>query len=352
MHRFFVILLLAVPVALMAQGPDTVWTRHYGGAGDELCRAIRPTLDGGFILVGSTTSEGAGGKDAYVLVTTLNGTPAWSAHFGGGHDDEFCDVVQLPTHEYVFAGTTHSYGGGGDDFWLLKTSSQGDSTWSHTYGGTGDQRCASFQATMDGGYILGGTTYEFMGTGSDMMLVKTDAWGNPTWTRIIGDTAREDITCVMQLDQGGYMLVGSMDVMRGAEVGAEPYALKVNAMGNPTWEHLFEGIFPAHCTAVRQAPAGGYIFSATADHYSHGEVGMYKESMLIKMTVEEGRAGHAEAHDGAHLKIGICGEVGGDPQSIDFLQNAELDYVSCSPFRVPVARVAAAHAAIKASQKK
>jgi pyruvate,orthophosphate dikinase len=47
------------------------------------------------------------------------------------------------------------------------------------------------------------------------------------------------------------------------------------------------------------------------------------------------------------LKVGICGEHGGDPDSIDFFDEAELDYVSCSPFRVPVARVAAAQAAIR-----
>ena len=49
------------------------------------------------------------------------------------------------------------------------------------------------------------------------------------------------------------------------------------------------------------------------------------------------------------LKLGICGEHGGDPDSIDFFHHSGLDYVSCSPFRVPVARVAAAQAAIKAA---
>jgi len=47
------------------------------------------------------------------------------------------------------------------------------------------------------------------------------------------------------------------------------------------------------------------------------------------------------------LKLGICGEHGGDPDSIAFFQLAGLDYVSCSPFRVPIARVAAAQAAIR-----
>jgi pyruvate,orthophosphate dikinase len=50
------------------------------------------------------------------------------------------------------------------------------------------------------------------------------------------------------------------------------------------------------------------------------------------------------------LKVGICGEHGGDPLSIDFFHNSGLDYVSCSPFRVPVARLAAAQAALRAKK--
>jgi len=61
---------------------------------------------------------------------------------------------------------------------------------------------------------------------------------------------------------------------------------------------------------------------------------------LIKMAVERGRATRPE------LKIGICGEHGGDPASIAFCETAHLDYVSCSPFRVPIARLAAAQAAL------
>ena len=51
-----------------------------------------------------------------------------------------------------------------------------------------------------------------------------------------------------------------------------------------------------------------------------------------------------------NLHIGICGEHGGDPTSVEFCHNIGLDYVSCSPFRVPIARLAAAQAAIKAKK--
>lgn len=62
---------------------------------------------------------------------------------------------------------------------------------------------------------------------------------------------------------------------------------------------------------------------------------------LIKMGVDKGRKARP------NLEVGICGEHGGEPKSIHFCHQAGLDYVSCSPFRVPVARLAAAHAALK-----
>jgi pyruvate, orthophosphate dikinase len=65
---------------------------------------------------------------------------------------------------------------------------------------------------------------------------------------------------------------------------------------------------------------------------------------LIKMAVEKGRD---KRHD---LKVGICGEQGGDPASVEFCYKTGLTYVSCSPFRVPIARLAAAQAAIKAAK--
>ena len=61
---------------------------------------------------------------------------------------------------------------------------------------------------------------------------------------------------------------------------------------------------------------------------------------LVRIAVEKGRA----ATPG--LKLGICGEHGGDPSSIEFCESLGLDYVSCSPFRVPIARLAAAQAAL------
>ena len=65
---------------------------------------------------------------------------------------------------------------------------------------------------------------------------------------------------------------------------------------------------------------------------------------LVKMAVEKGKATRP------NIKLGICGEHGGDPSSVEFCHRVGLNYVSCSPFRVPIARLAAAQAALKDKQ--
>jgi pyruvate, phosphate dikinase len=66
---------------------------------------------------------------------------------------------------------------------------------------------------------------------------------------------------------------------------------------------------------------------------------------LLDIAVKLGRQTRSD------LKVGICGEHGGDPRSIEFCHKLGLNYVSCSPYRVPIARIAAAQAAIKSNQE-
>ena len=62
---------------------------------------------------------------------------------------------------------------------------------------------------------------------------------------------------------------------------------------------------------------------------------------IMELAVQGGRSARPD------IEIGICGEHGGDPKSIHFCHSLGIDYVSCSPFRVPIARLAAAHAVLK-----
>jgi len=84
-----------------------------------------------------------------------------------------------------------------------------------------------------------------------------------------------------------------------------------------------------------------YIETKVVDRSPFETIDQLGVGQMLRMGAWLGKQGHPE------LKLGICGEHGGDPDSIDFFHHSGLDYVSCSPYRVPIARVAAAQAAVR-----
>ena len=88
---------------------------------------------------------------------------------------------------------------------------------------------------------------------------------------------------------------------------------------------------------------GRYIETKILDRSPFETLDSPGVGQMLRMGAWLGRTRKAE------LKLGVCGEHGGDPDSIDFFQHSGIDYVSCSPYRVPVARVAAAQAAVRAA---
>ena len=89
---------------------------------------------------------------------------------------------------------------------------------------------------------------------------------------------------------------------------------------------------------------GSYYENKIYEQDPFAKLDQHGVGKLVKMAVELGKKTRPE------IKLGICGEHGGDPQSVEFCHNVGLTYVSCSPFRVPIARLAAAQAAIKAKK--
>jgi pyruvate,orthophosphate dikinase len=83
-----------------------------------------------------------------------------------------------------------------------------------------------------------------------------------------------------------------------------------------------------------------YVKQGIYEHDPFRNFDQHGVGQLVQLAVQKGRSTRAD------LEIGVCGEHGGDPSSIGFFHRAGLDYVSCSPYRVPIARLAAAQAAL------
>lgn len=155
----------------------------YGGFATDLASYIINTSDGGYLLIGYTTSFTAGGYDGYIVKLSSHGIAQWSRTYGGTGDDEFSIGIQTADGGYLLGGYTTSYGDPADA-WLVKTDANGNMQWSKKYGDGNPygERLYDLIQTADGGYAFCGD-HKFIPGIVDAMVVRLDANGNLLWAQ-------------------------------------------------------------------------------------------------------------------------------------------------------------------------
>jgi hypothetical protein len=250
------VLSLCLAAFAQPQAPNIEWSRTYGGSGDDECSSIQPTADGGYVLAGSTNSFGAGDYDAWLVRTDSNGDSLWSRTYGGSGNDYCAAAYQTADGGYVFCGGTDSYGAGSHDFWLVRMTANGDSLWSRTFGGAGWDICYGMQQTSDGGFVLAGWTNSIGGQ-RDFWLVKADEDGDSLWSRVFGGAQSDECHAIVRSLDGGYLLVGET-ISFGAE-DQDFWAIKTGANGDSVWSWVYGGTATDVCWSADQAADGGYV---------------------------------------------------------------------------------------------
>jgi predicted secreted protein len=231
------------------------WNRTYGGASDELSGEMCQTSDGGYALAGATTSFGAGGRDFYLVKTDANGVMLWNRTYGGTDNEYAYSVIQSADGGYVMAGVTRSFGAGGMDFYFIKTDAAGTMLWSKTYGGAGDEVALRVVQTSDGGYALSGHTNSSGAGGYDFWLVKTDAAGNMQWNKTCGGTGNDQNAYVVQTSDEGYAIIGYSTSFGGYKA----YLAKTDASGTMQWNKTYESGTVTIGMHVIQTADGGFV---------------------------------------------------------------------------------------------
>jgi hypothetical protein len=136
-------------------------------------QSILQTNDGGFILVGYTIDDW-NMFDVYLARSDSDGNILWTREYGGGCDDVANSIQQTSDGGYIITGHTESFGPGFEDVWLLRTDASGETLWTETYGGITADIGNNVQQTVDGGYIIVGSTASFGAGGSDIYIIKTE----------------------------------------------------------------------------------------------------------------------------------------------------------------------------------
>jgi hypothetical protein len=278
---------------------DTLWTRTFGGTGNDISWSVQQTADSGYIIAGGTESYGAGSKDVFLIKTDANGDTLWTRTIGGSDEDEGRSVQQTTDGGYIVAGTTYSFGAGDGDIYLLKTDGHGDTIWTRALGGAGRDEGLSVRQTVDGGYIVAGFTESFGAGGRDAYLVRTDSGGNALWTRTYGGADNDRAQSIRQTADSGFVLTGST-----ASFGAgtdDVYIIKTDANGDSAWTMTCGGVWSEYGWSIEQATDGGYVIAGQTMSFGAGLGDVYlvkTDSVGRVVAVAEPKAGPpgTEAH--------------------------------------------------------
>ena len=277
MKNNFALLLLLLPLLIHAQAPDIEWQNTIGGGGSERINSLQQTLDGGYILGGSSGSNISGDKeencigdmDYWVVKLDSIGNIVWQNTIGGDSEDILIAIQQTCDTGYILAGWSLS-GISGDktennigsyDFWMVKLDSLGAIEWQNTIGGSGSDKPQSIEIISTNEYLIAGwSDSEISGDktegsrGSyDYWILKLDSLGNIIWQKTIGGSDVDAAYCIKHTIDGSIIIGGHSKspasgdktescIYKPSSLPSQDYwAVKLDSTGNIIWQNVIGG---------------------------------------------------------------------------------------------------------------
>ena len=328
------------------------WEKSLGGISEEAAYCVNQTSDGGYIIAGYSISksgdvtENYGLDDYWIVKLNPNGTISWQKSLGGSNFEYATGVQQTSDGGYVVAGYSHSDNGnvsfhhGGYDYWIVKLTGTGNVSWEKSLGGFGDDKAASIQQTIDGGFIVTGQTWSGDGnvTGhlgrSDYWVVKMDSEGDISWEKCFGGSLDDEGQTIRQTGDGGYIVAGyshSVDGNVTSSHGSDNYdywVVKISGNGDIVWEKSLGGSDSDYANSIQLTRYGGYIVAggtySTDDDVSGNHGGFDYWVVNLSETGDIiwqkclGGTGYDEAesiwqtNDGGYIVIGYSNSTNGN----------------------------------------
>jgi len=239
---FFIVLLFFLVIItnfLFGQEPDTLWTRVIGGDSDDVAYDIEELWDGGFAIAGYTKSISITNYDAWLIRTDVNGNILWSKTYGGNGDDYGYSMKKTDDGGFIIGGATNSFGAGGLDFYLVRTDSLGDTLWTKTFGGINNDICWSVDKTEDGGFVLAGEK-DAWPIDADTWIIKTNSSGLLEWEKSYGNDNDDERAFSIKYGEGSFFIVGAKGC--NGYSGCDGWLIKIDGAGDTIWTKSFPDI--------------------------------------------------------------------------------------------------------------
>ncbi len=268
-YRKFIVWLAAVFVSSVAFS-QALFQKSYSHLGYETGTCVIQTSDGGYLEAGTTGTGTFGPDKFYVVKTDYAGGVVWTKTYAGDVSEYLACAIQTVDGGYMLVGTTFSFNSSPyGDILVIKINATGTISWQKHYGYTGYDYAESVQQTTDGGYIIGGLTSSFGAGYYDYFIMKIDSLGIGAWGTTIGGTGNDYAYAVLQTSDGGFVIAGQENSYSVTQFN--PYNImlsKLNAAGNVLWSKAYGGGQAAGnyiCNSMQHATDGGFILCGWTD---------------------------------------------------------------------------------------
>ena len=301
---------------VQAEMPFTM-IKNYGGNQDDRGYAVQQTSDGGYVIVGSSTSYGAGGSDLWILKVDASGEFTWSKTYGGQGNDVGKDIVQTSDGGYIITGYTRSFSSGGDmDLWLIKTDSNGESClyndggtctqnsskWVKSFGTSGNDYGNSVKETSEGDFIVAGKS----GRIPSVFVVKTNSLGEKIWENLYGTGPGDRGQYIIDRQDLGFLIVGKENPNNADD---NLCLINIDTDGSEVWHSLYGGGNSDGGNHVSEVSGGGFIIAGSSRSYGNGN---WDDMWLVK-TSTGGSMEWQKTYGGNYTEIGnyVHEKIGG-----------------------------------------
>ncbi len=308
------------------------WQNLYGGSDQEEIHTCQQTLDGGYIIAGSSRSTDIPGvvnngeMDFYIVKLDPAGIIEWQKMIGADEDDEAFSIQQTLDGGYILSGVQES-NININGYYVVKLDNSGEVVWEKGYTDNGDDCANMVKPTNDGGYIIAGTAYSsipgttYHGGDGDYYIIKTDADGKKEWHGMYGGNGTEEMRAIQPASDGGYIVTGystSSDIP-GISDQNDYHVFKLDGAGNVLWQKKYGGNSYDNAWFIQETSEGGYIVvgdsQSTDISGNHGKSDVFVVKLDIDGNVtwqkmyggssEESASSIEETSDGGYIIAGI-----------------------------------------------
>ncbi len=198
------------------QSGDTLWTKKFGGVYDDVANDVLQKSDDGFVIIGSTKSFPtlSQNNNVFVIETNANGIISNAPQYSQLQGAEGQNIKALSDGSgYMLTGTILNSENGQKDVFLAKISSNiSNLEWKKEFGGSADDIGNALQITNDNEIAIIGTTQSYNDGSKDMFFIKTDNNGNEIVTQTIGGAGIEQGNNIFNTSDNGFIIIGSSEV--------------------------------------------------------------------------------------------------------------------------------------------